>query len=224
MTLANAIARKRDHSESFTARLALLAVLSVASLLTFQQVYRPKQITMPARLVEFFESIEIVKVVPTDAGAELTMTPKALLDRWSPLIAEASVRFGVPAPWIRSVIRQESGGRTLSDNGAPITSRTGAMGLMQLMPETYQEMRTSLRLGADPYNPRDNIMAGAAYLSFLKRKYGFPNMFAAYNDGPGNLEKHLAGERELPPETVNYLASITAHLGQDGRRPRATRG
>lgn len=229
MTLAKAIARERGPRVSFSSPLALLAVLSVAVLLFLHQTIRPQHFTagfVPSSFAHLLESIEIVNVVPITLSDELAMSHQALLDRWNPFVEEASQRFGVPASWIRAVIRQESGGRTMLDDGAPITSSTGAMGVMQLMPETYQEMRASLRLGADPYNPHDSIMAGAAYLSLLKRKYGFPNMFAAYNDGPGNLEKHLAGGRELPAETVNYLANITAHLESDRvhrRRSRATR-
>ena len=59
---------------------------------------------------------------------------------WQPLIAEASQRFGVSENIISSVIRAESGGR-ITLNGRPITSRAGAMGLMQLMPGTWAELR-----------------------------------------------------------------------------------
>ncbi|MEI9930369.1 MAG: lytic transglycosylase domain-containing protein [Rhizomicrobium sp.] len=76
------------------------------------------------------------------------------------------------------------------------------------MPETYREMRSAYKLGADPYNPHDNIYAGAAYLAELHRKYGYPGMFAAYNDGPGNWEDHLYRGRPLPAETVAYVSTI----------------
>jgi hypothetical protein len=79
------------------------------------------------------------------------MSPKALLDRRQPFISEASKRFAVPQNWIRAVIRIESGGRTVLF-GKPITSGAGAMGLMQLMRATYDEMRTRNGLGAGPYN------------------------------------------------------------------------
>src|SRR3546814_155699 len=68
------------------------------------------------------------------------------LDRWQPFIAEAADRFDIPAAWIRAVMQAESGGRTTLD-GRPITSRAGAMGLMQVMPATYEAMRSQHGLG-----------------------------------------------------------------------------
>jgi len=84
--------------------------------------------------------------------------------------------------------------------GMPIVSSAGAVGLMQLLPATYGEMAAQYRLGDNPFEPRDNIMAGAAYLRWLHHKYGSPAMFAAYNAGPGRLEDHLKGA-SLPAET-----------------------
>lgn len=129
------------------------------------------------------------------------------IDRWSAHIQEASERFGIPEPWIRRVIRAESGGRTKLD-GRPITSPAGAMGLMQLMPPTWAEMRSKYRLGSDPYDPRDNVIAGTAYLRAMYDRFGYPGLFAAYNAGPGRYEEHLAGGKPLPAETVAYLAAI----------------
>ena len=129
------------------------------------------------------------------------------LDRWSGHIAEASARFVVPAEWIRRVIRAESGGRTMLD-GRPITSRVGAMGLMQLMPGTWMEMRAKHGLGADPHEPRDNILAGTAYLRAMYDRFGYPGLFAAYNAGPARYSGHLAAGRRLPAETMAYVAAI----------------
>jgi soluble lytic murein transglycosylase-like protein len=144
---------------------------------------------------------------------ESAMSPKALMDRWQPLISEASKRFAVPENWIRAVMRIESGGRTVLF-GRPITSGAGAMGLMQLMGDTYNEMRARNGLGADPYDARDNIMAGAAYLRELYMKYGYPRLFAAYNAGPGRLEEHLHSGHALPAETRTYV-----RLATDGAVP-----
>jgi hypothetical protein len=80
---------------------------------------------------------------------------------------------------------------------------------MQLSPETYADMRAEYGLGRDPFEPHDNIVAGAAYLRWLYLKYGYPTMFAAYNDGPGNLEQRLIEGRMLPLETQLYVASVT---------------
>jgi soluble lytic murein transglycosylase-like protein len=128
--------------------------------------------------------------------------------QWQPHVAEASARFGVPADLIERVIRAESGGRTML-GGRPITSHAGAMGLMQLMPGTWTEVRARLRLGADPHNPRDNILAGTAYLRMMYDRFGHPGMFAAYNAGPGRYATYLAGRSRLPGETVAYVQKIT---------------
>src|SRR3546814_6466977 len=62
------------------------------------------------------------------------------------------------------------------------------MGLMQVMPGTYEDMRRAHDLGADPHDPRDNILAGTAYLRAMYDRYGYPNLFAAYNAGPGRYD------------------------------------
>jgi hypothetical protein len=83
---------------------------------------------------------------------------------------------------------------------------------MQLMPSTYDDMRREQGLGRDPFVPRDNILAGAAYLSWLRERYGYPRMFAAYNDGPGHLDERLARAQLLPLETRTYLGNVIATL------------
>ena len=126
---------------------------------------------------------------------------------WQPLITKAAHLFALPEAWIKAVVTQESGGRTML-NGKPITSRAGAMGLMQLMPRTYADMRRQYGLGADPYQPADNIFAGTAYLRSMYERYGYPNMFAAYNAGPGRFDDYLLRQRPLPSETLAYVAGI----------------
>src|SRR5208282_6593117 len=83
-------------------------------------------------------------------------------------VTEASQRFGVPAAWIRAVMRAESFGAVHA------ISPKGAMGLMQIMPATWAGLRQRYRLGPDPYDAHDNIIAGAAYLSELHDRYGAP--------------------------------------------------
>nr|WP_294814893.1 lytic transglycosylase domain-containing protein [uncultured Sphingomonas sp.] len=129
------------------------------------------------------------------------------VERWRPYIGEASARFGVPAGWIERVMRAESGGRNRIA-GRPIRSVKGAMGLMQLMPGTWTEVRATLGLGADPDNPRDNILAGTFYLRAMYDRFGYPGCFAAYNAGPGRYRAWLAGRASLPGETVAYLAAV----------------
>ena len=123
----------------------------------------------------------------SDFAREAAMSPQALMTRWEPLVGEASKRIHVPQEWIRAVIRMESGGRTLMGENLPITSDMGAMGIMQVLPQTYADMRLQYGLGADPYDPHDNVIAGTAYLKWLYGKYGNPGMFAAYNDAAGQF-------------------------------------
>ena len=144
--------------------------------------------------------------------AEDALGPRTLLDRWNPVVREAASRFHISPLWLRAVMRNETGGRTVQEGDRPITSRAGALGIMQLMPDTYSQMAGLHRLGANPVHPRDNILAAAAYLSWLKGRYGFPGMFGAYNFGPGNWEDHLRSKRALPAETRNYVKNITAYL------------
>ncbi|MES2902985.1 MAG: lytic transglycosylase domain-containing protein [Pseudomonadota bacterium] len=129
------------------------------------------------------------------------------VDRWAPLIAEASSRFAVPVDWITRVMRAESGGRTML-NGRPIVSHAGAMGLMQVMPGTWRELRAMHGLGADPHNPRDNIIAGTAYLRMMYDRFGYPGLFAAYNAGPARYAAALRSGRTLPAETRAYVAKL----------------
>jgi len=101
----------------------------------------------------------------------------------------------------------ESAGRTRR-NGRPIVSDAGAMGLMQLMPATYEEMRSAYNLGPDPFDPHDNILAGTAYLRTMFDRFGYPGLFAAYNAGPTRFEASLRGV-SLPLETREYLLKVT---------------
>jgi len=126
---------------------------------------------------------------------------------WRRYVAEAAQRFGMPIAWIERVMQAESGGRTVL-GGRPIVSRAGAMGLMQLMPGTWADMRARLGLGSNPFDPRDNILAGTAYLRLMYDRFGYPGLFGAYNAGPARYAGYLAGRQPLPDETKAYLASV----------------
>jgi hypothetical protein len=133
-----------------------------------------------------------------------------------PLVAfdtETSKRSGVPEDWIRAVMHVESGGKPRA------RSSKAAMGLMQIMPKTWAELRARYRLGADPYDPHDNILAGASYLRELHDRYGAPGFLAAYNAGPRRYEHHLATGRPLAEETQAYVATLACLIGskQTGR-------
>ncbi|MBX7481636.1 lytic transglycosylase domain-containing protein [Qipengyuania qiaonensis] len=124
-------------------------------------------------------------------------------------VEEASRRFGVPAHWIWAVIRAESAGQVRA------VSRAGAMGLMQLMPGTWARQRALYDLGSDPFDPRDNILAGTSYLREMYDRYGAPGFLAAYNAGPGRYEQWRAGRRRLPRETQLYVARLAPELRLD---------
>jgi len=140
-------------------------------------------------------------------GPGFTSYASPAVERWRPMISEASRRFGVPEAWIAAVMHAESGGLTVLD-GAPIRSRAGAMGLMQLMPDTWDAMRRLHDLGRDPYDPHDNIMAGAAYLRLMHDRFGYPGLFGAYNAGPARYAEHLLTGSALPDETQAYIAEL----------------
>lgn len=126
----------------------------------------------------------------------------ARADPLAPLIAEAAARFELPESWLRAVMQAESAGRVRA------VSPAGAMGLMQVMPATYAELRRRYGLGPDPFEPRDNILAGAAYLREMFDRYGAPGFLAAYNAGPARLDDHLLRGRPLPAETRRYVAGL----------------
>lgn len=124
-------------------------------------------------------------------------------------IAEAARRFDIPQPWIRAVMEVESAGNPRA------VSHAGAMGLMQIMPGTWAELRAAYGFGDDPFDRRDNILAGAAYMRQMYDRFGSPGFLAAYNAGPARYQEHLDTGRALPLETRNYLA-ILAPLIADG--------
>jgi len=146
-------------------------------------------------------------VANVPAAEPAPIDPSDPLARWVPHIREASARFDVPEPWIRAVMIRESGGRA-TVNGRVITSSAGAIGLMQVMPGTYELMRAQWGLGPDPADPRDNIMAGTAYLREMYDLFGAPGFLAAYNCGPKCYAQHLAGKQKLPRETRMYIAAL----------------
>ena len=127
-------------------------------------------------------------------------------------VTEASQRFGIPTTWIMAVMRAESAGDLRA------VSSAGAMGLMQVMPDTWAGLRIRHGLGRDPFEPRDNILAGTAYLRAMLDRYGtVGGMLAAYNAGPGRYDAYLSEGRPLPAETRAYVAMLAPRL--DGTAP-----
>nr|WP_292769884.1 lytic transglycosylase domain-containing protein [Mesorhizobium sp.] len=162
---------------------------------------------MPVRSAVLLLSAVLAVAMPLPCQAQPEPVQRASqADPYAAHIAEAAQRFGIPAAWIRAVMRVESA------NQVRAISPKGAMGLMQIMPPTWAELRARHRLGSDPYDPRDNILAGAANLRELHDRYGSPGFLAAYNAGPGRYEEHLAG-RPLPTETRAYVATLAPLIG-----------
>lgn len=115
---------------------------------------------------------------------------------YEPYIDEASRRYNIDSHLLKAIVKVES-------NFNPrAVSKKGAVGLMQIMPENF----TSLGI-RDPYNPQENILAGARYLREMINRYGeLPLALAAYNAGPGAVDRY----RTIPPfsETQNYVTEV----------------
>jgi hypothetical protein len=122
-------------------------------------------------------------------------------------VMEAAQRFSIPESWIRAVMRVESFG------DARAVSPKGAIGLMQVMPKTYAEFRVRHRLGANPCDPRDNILGGTAYLREMLDRYGAPGFLAAYNAGPARYDERPIKGRPLPGETQDYVVKLAPMIG-----------
>lgn len=145
---------------------------------------------------------------PVVAVAQSAPVAHPAADPYAAHIAEASQRFGIPERWIRAVLRAESAGDVRAISSA------GAMGLMQIMPDTWAVLRVRYQLGRNPYDPRDSIMAGAAYLREMWDRYGnVVAMLAAYNAGPARHDEHRSTGHPLPAETRAYVAALAPILG-----------
>jgi Transglycosylase SLT domain len=128
-------------------------------------------------------------------------------------VSDAALRFGIPEQWIYAVMRAESAGRVNA------TSPVGAQGLMQIMPGTWAVLRTRYGLGSNAYDPRDNIMAGAAYIREMYEQFGAPGFLGAYNAGPGRYGDYVTKGRPLPAETLAYIAKIAPVIAGNLQSP-----
>jgi len=144
-----------------------------------------------------------------------TLAQSAAVERAMPgvpfgeFIAEAASRFALPPVWLHAIMHAESRAKPRA------VSPKGAIGLMQIMPATWNDLRARHRLGPDAFDPHDNIIAGAGYIRELFDRYGSPGWIAAYNAGPGRYEAALRG-RPLPAETRAYVAVVVPAIGQAG--------
>lgn len=145
---------------------------------------------------------EVPLLSPSEASFEPKKKPtgRDISSTYSSQILSASKKYNVPAHVITAVIKHESAGNPSA------VSPKGAYGLMQLMPDTARS------LGVDPKDPTQNIDGGTRYLKQQYDKFGSWELaFAAYNAGPGNVQKYGG----IPPfkETKNYVSSILKTLG-----------
>ena len=118
----------------------------------------------------------------------------------------AATRFGLPTDWIKAVMAIESAGQICA------VSPKGALGLMQIMPHTYAALRRQYSLGPNPFDARDNIIAGAGYLRALYDQFGLEGALTAYNAGPRRWLDHRLKGQELPKETEAYLTKLRGVL------------
>ncbi len=157
---------------------------------------------MDASVIEEFQP----DLEPPDSGVRTTPVKKAEAKQ---LIDEAARKYGLPPALLHSVAKNESGYHQSA------VSKAGAIGIMQLMPETARE------LGANPHDAEQNVDAGARYLVDLLRKYAdddyqLRKALAAYNAGPNAVDRYDG----VPPypETQKYVERV---IKQSGLRPKA---
>nr|ART39227.1 H300 [uncultured bacterium] len=157
----------------------------------------------------FLSGLTCACSLPTAALAQSAATERAMPGvPFSEFITEAASRFALPPAWLHAIMHAESRGKSRA------ISPMGAMGLMQIMPVTWDYLRARHRLGPDAFDPHDNIIAGAGYIRELYDRYGSPGWIAAYNAGPGRYEASLRG-RPLPAETRAYVAVVAPAIGQN---------
>jgi hypothetical protein len=163
---------------------------------------------MPASLIAGFEPDEVVTPAPPAVAPEQTAPPEPPIDNNPQHLAEEAARkFALPESFIKSVMRVESGFQPTA------VSPKGAIGLMQLMPDTAKY------LGVDPRDPQQNAEGGARYLRELLERYqNEPDQvyraLAAYNAGPAAVEKYHG----VPPyqETREYILRVLKNWDQAG--------
>jgi soluble lytic murein transglycosylase-like protein len=168
--------------------------------------------TMQVSIAKQRAAVAMVSTVthdPAEADAFFTLSWPALgpacdplpEEQLKPLIQQAALKEGLEADLLRAVAEQESGFRACA------VSPKGAMGLMQLMPATAQELGVH-----DPFDPQENLLSGAHFLKQLLTRFGGDAALAlgAYNAGAGRVEE-AGGVPEIP-ETTRYVQKILAKL------------
>ena len=185
-------AEGNSHTEAGTVTVTKHRALIKISLKSFNAVLNELGFTSSDIDIanNIYSTIMTSQAIDSNAGS--TPVSNNVLN-WRPQIEAAATKYNVDSALIAAIIQTESGGNPAA------MSPVGAIGLMQLMPGTAQE------LGINPYDPSGNIDGGAHYIATLLRTFSLQDAAAAYNAGPGNV---LNGHWVLFPETVNYVARV----------------
>jgi soluble lytic murein transglycosylase-like protein len=170
-------------------------------------------IEIPASLVVAFEQEEYAPQPAPAPKSPQSAPPASAVATPQELITRAAIQAGLPPEIVHSIARAESGYRI------DALSPKGAIGLMQLMPQTAAE------LNADPYDPAQNAEAGARYLRDLLLKYEsdphqVSKAIAAYNAGPSAVDKYNG----IPPyrETIDYVQRVLKEYQKQQKKSATT--
>ncbi|QOZ54433.1 lytic transglycosylase domain-containing protein [Bradyrhizobium sp. CCBAU 53338] len=144
-------------------------------------------------------------IEPTPSVETAVQTPASPTEQFCRALKEAAEESGIPVPFFARLLWQESRFRSNE------VSQAGAQGVAQFMPETAAEVGLD-----DPFDPMKALPASAKFLRKLRDDFGNLGLAAAaYNAGPGRIQKWLAKESELPRETRDYVRIITGTKAED---------
>ena len=130
--------------------------------------------------------------------------------QWLPALHAAEIKHGIPTNLLARIAYQESHFRHDIISGK-VRSSVGAIGLMQLMPHWFPNAGVSIIA--------DIETAADLLASLYRRFHDWQTAVAAYNDGGGNIDKVLKGEKQMPLETRNYVAQVFADVPVPGSPP-----
>ena len=170
------------------------------------------QLTRGVQLVSFL-SLLVIGTPPLPALAQTAAIPQPADDQRfeiCQIIKSAARANGLPVDFFARVIWQES--RFQADEIGPITrSGARAQGIAQFMPSTAMERKLN-----EPFNPAEALPKASEFLAELRNEFGSLGLAAAaYNAGPQRVRDFLAGSRDLPSETRDYVLAITGRTVED---------
>lgn len=170
----------------------------------YQQTSANKKSTNNNNFDAILQKETIIYAQPAGSSQTSSAQAAAAPQNMEQYFNEAAAMYGVDVSLLKAVAKQES---NFNPN---CVSSAGAIGVMQLMPTTASTLGVN-----NPYDARENIIGGAKYLSQLLLKYNnnISLSLAAYNAGPGNVDKYNG----IPPftETQNYVSKVLAYMGDN---------